>query len=93
MEDKSNKTVINRTQAITSNWIEITSQEDIGDCLGTVMKMVTFVGCGWKYGIVEVKFVTKEEPASHAKTILRNEEVTLLLTYKRRRKLGYVLVE
>lgn len=42
----------------------------------------TFVGRGRKYGMVGVRFPTKEEAGSHAAKIIWNDKVHLLPIYK-----------
>lgn len=73
------------TQVIATNQIEITSEDNIEEFLGTVMNSATFVVRGSKYGTMEVKFATIEEVALHATKILQNEQINLLPTYKGRR--------
>lgn len=60
-------------------------EDDIEECLGTVIDTATFVGRGWKYDTVEIRFATEEEAASHVTKIFRIKKVNLLLMYKRRR--------
>lgn len=76
VENKSDKTVIYCTRAVASSYIEMMSDEDIEEYLGTVMKATTFVRQGWKYGIVKMRFSTKEEAAAHATKILQSEKMT-----------------
>lgn len=73
-------TVVYRTQAVATNKIEILSDNDVEECLGSVLKTVTFVSRGQIYGKGNMRFATKEEVASHSTTILRREEITPLHT-------------
>lgn len=49
VKEKSDRTVVYRIQAVVTNKIE-----DIGVCLGPVMRIATFIIRGRKYGTVEV---------------------------------------
>lgn len=69
------------TQAVARNRIEIIAEDDIEGCLGTIMNEATFIGRGFKYGTVKVRFVTKEAAASHATKISRSKKVNLLPAY------------
>lgn len=71
--DRTKNTVRYRVKSISINRIEIIS-EDTEECLGTVLHTMTYVGRGWKYGIVEVSFATKEEVVLHATKILPSEK-------------------
>lgn len=97
VEDRSNKTVVYCTHAVATNRIEITSEDIINECLGTSMDAVTFVGRRNKYDTIEVRFATKKVAAAYATMILRSEKMTLLPTYKGRRKIrlriGRVILE
>lgn len=73
------------TQAVATNRMEIMSEDDIEEWLGTTTNVATFVGRG--YGTVEVRFFTKEEVVLHTAKILRNRKVNLLPTYKGRRSI------
>lgn len=85
VEEKSEMTVVYCTQSVDTNRIEIMSEDDIEEYLGTIMNMATSVGRGNKYGIVEVKSATKEEATSHPTIVLCSEKATSLLAYKGRR--------
>lgn len=68
--------MVYRTQAVAINRIVIVSEGDREECLGTIINVATFVGRRLKYGMVEIKFATKEKAASHAPKILRSEKLT-----------------
>lgn len=59
VEYSSNKTVVYRTQTVATYRIEIMPEDDIEECLDTVMDAVTFVGRGSKYGTDVIKLSTK----------------------------------
>lgn len=58
--------------------MEIMSEEEMGECLGTVSQNATFIWRGQKYRTVEVRFATKEEVALPSTTILKSEKVVLI---------------
>uniref|UniRef100_A0A0L8FWF0 Uncharacterized protein n=1 Tax=Octopus bimaculoides TaxID=37653 RepID=A0A0L8FWF0_OCTBM len=52
MEEKSEKTVVYRTQRVATNKMEKLS-EDVEECLGDIMQKATFMSRGRRYGTVE----------------------------------------
>lgn len=54
IRDKNDKTVVYRTQTVTTNRIEIISENDIEECLGSILNTVTVVDRGSKYSGGEI---------------------------------------
>lgn len=81
-EDRSNNTVVCRTQDVATNRIKIISENGSQECLGTVMGAVTFVIRGNKYFTMEMTFTTKKKTASHASKMSCHDTLTLLFTQK-----------
>lgn len=69
-ENESETTVVFHTLTVATNKIEIVSDDDVVECMGSLLKMATSEKN--KYGTVEVRFATKEEAAS---MILRSDYV------------------
>lgn len=86
-EDRRNKTVVYRTQAVAINRIVIVSEGDREECLGTIINVATFVGRRLKYGMVEIKFATKEKSGLACSQDFEKRKVNLLPLYKYRRNL------
>lgn len=80
-QERDNRTVVYRTQAVATDHIETVWEK----CLGTIINVATFVGSGFQNGTVEVSVAIKQEATSYATKIFKNYKVNLLPIYKDRR--------
>lgn len=70
-EEQINGTVVYCAHVVAPTDIGIASEDDIEVCLGIIISTTTHVSRGFKYGIGDIRFTTKQKTASYATVILK----------------------